>query len=285
MPRIVYEKNKNLAVRESGNSADYIGPVFDRHCVFNCSYCYAHRYRRDAVYIYNNVDEILEATDLQLKTVNVTKPNQTDPEYVTVDISCNADYAQHNKFHDWKKVFEWYKNHPRLKGTLATKAIPKEYLSFNPERKIRIRFSLMPQKISTILEPNTPQIVDRIQAIDSFIEAGYDVHVNFSPVVVYNGWLEDYKDLFELVNQTKYKDIVKCEVIFLTHNDHKHKLNLEQGSKGENLLWVPDLQEHKISKHGGRNLRYKLKYKRHFVNQFKELHNQVIPWCTIRYIF
>ena len=57
---------------------------------------------------------------------------------------------------------------------------------------------LMPQNISTLLEPNTSEIIDRIKAIDAFIDAGYDVHINFSPVVVYYKWLQDYEYLFQM---------------------------------------------------------------------------------------
>ncbi|HBY70209.1 MAG TPA: lyase, partial [Flavobacteriaceae bacterium] len=60
---------------------------------------------------------------------------------------------------------------------------------FDPKKKIRIRFSLMPQIVSSEVEPNTSKIIDRIKAVDAFIEEGYDVHLNFSPVIVYKDWL------------------------------------------------------------------------------------------------
>ncbi len=94
--------------------------------------------------------------------------------------------------------------------------------------------------------------------------------------------------LFEGVDalvDRKYKDKVKCEVIFLTHNKKKHDYNIANNIPGENLLWNPEIQEDKVSQCGGLNLRYKVKYKTKWINQFKELHNEVIPWNTIRYIF
>ena len=144
----------------------------------------------------------------------------------------------------------------------------------------------MPQKLSNVLEPNTSKIIDRIKAIDAFIDAGYDVDINYSPVIVYKEWLEDYKYLFEMVNDyVDYKNEVQAEVIFLTHNEQKHIDNLQNNLPREDLLWNPKIQESKVSQYGGDNVRYKYNYKRKWITQFKNLHNQIIPWNTIRYIF
>jgi spore photoproduct lyase len=144
----------------------------------------------------------------------------------------------------------------------------------------------MPQHKSDLHEPSTSKIIDRIKAIDTFIDAGYDVHVNYSPIIVYEGWLEDYKNLFNLVNTyVKNKNKVLSECIFLTHNFKKHTINLSKHPETEIDLWVLTKQEVKRSQYGGENIRYKLGMKAEYIKQFKQLHNQIIPWNTIRYIF
>ena len=161
-----------------------------------------------------------------------------------------------------------------------------DLINYNPEGKIRIRFSLMPQNISDELEPNTSKIIDRIKAIDAFIDAGYEVHINFSPVVIYDNWLEDYKYLFQMVdNYVDYQNEVKCEVIFLTHNENKHNYNLANNITGESLLWNTDIQENKISQYGGKNIRYKHNLKAEYIKQWINLHDRIINWNKIRYIF
>jgi spore photoproduct lyase len=188
-------------------------------------------------------------------------------------------------------TFEFFKKHPIAKATLATKIIPINFLSFNPKQKVRIRFSLMPQHISSILEPNTPDIIDRIKAVDAFIddafiESGYDVHLNFSPVIVYDGWLDDYEMLFNMVNDyIDNKEFVKAEVIFLTHNENKHVYNLKNNIQGEEYMYRPDIQEAKTSQYGGENIRYKSFYKKELINQFTNFHDKIMPWNKIRYIF
>lgn len=279
-------KRKTFTIRESGRSTDYISPSFGHGCLFNCTYCYMKRHTPEGLTIATNTGDILSAIDSHAWFANPEKPNQTHETYITYDISCNEDFALHAKYHDWKRIFQFFKDHPRAMGSFATKYVNPKLLEFNPEKKVRIRFSLMPQRISSQLEPNTSSIIDRIKAIDCFIDAGYEVHINFSPVILYKQWEEDYEMLFHMVNDyVDAKDEVKAEVIFLTHNKAKHEYNVVHKLEGEHLLWVPKIQETKISQYGGKNIRYRHDLKAGFIKDFKQLHGSIIPWNTIRYIF
>jgi spore photoproduct lyase len=248
--------------------------------------CYMKRHKAEGLDVATNTMDILTAVNNHCAFADVDKPNQTHNEYITYDISCNEDFALHAKHHEWVKIFDFFKQHPNAMGSFATKYVNPILTEYNPEGKIRIRFSLMPQNISDELEPNTSKIIDRIKAIDAFIDAGYDVHINFSPVVVYDNWLKDYEYLFQLVNDyVDYKDVVKAEVIFLTHNENKHVYNVVNNLSGEDLLWNPDIQEDKVSQYGGKNIRYRHDLKAKYIKQWVELHDQIIPKNTIRYIF
>ena len=278
---------KAMEIRFSGRSSDYITPSFGYGCLLNCSYCYMKRHNPKGLTIAKNYNDILTAVNEHAYFyANVEKPNQTDKEYITYDLACNEDFALHAKYHEWEKIFEFFKTHPVAKATLATKIIPIKFLDYNPEKKVRIRFSLMPEKIRKIVEPNTNTTIDKIKAINAFVEAGYDVHVNYSPVIVYDGWEEDYAEVFSMMRDyVDYKDEVLAEVIFLTHNKDKHLYNELNNIPGEELLWRPDIQETKTSSYGGKNLRYKIGFKSKYIQKFKQLHNSIIPWNTIRYIF
>jgi spore photoproduct lyase len=283
-----FVERKTMTIRPSGRSSDYITPSFGYGCLLECSYCYMKRHQPVGLTIAVNPEAILTEINNHAYFNTIDKPNQTDPEFVTYDIACNEDFALHHKHHDWRKIFDFFKSHPIAKATLATKIIPLDFLEYDPEKKVRIRFSLMPQKISSVLEPNTPNIIDRIKAVDAFIEAGYDVHLNFSPVVVYDNWLEDYEQLFDMVDtyiDSGNKSEVKAEVIFLTHNAEKHEHNVCTDKPGEELLWTPHNQESKTSEYGGENIRYDHKLKSQYIKEFTELHDLIIPWNKIRYIF
>lgn len=277
---------KSMLIRFSGRSTDFISPSFGYGCLYNCSYCYMKRHKAKGLDIANNTGDILTAINNHVYFADVDKPNQTHKNYITYDISCNEDFALHAKYHNWERIFEFFKKHPIAMGSFATKYVNRNLLSYNPEGKVRIRFSLMPQIYANKLEPNTSSILGRIIAIDKFINAGYDVHINFSPVIVTDNWLDEYRILFNDVNTyVKNKNKVKAEVIFLTHNKNKHQYNLDNSITGEDLIWNPEIQETKISQYGGVNLRYNYLLKAKYIKDFKALHNEIIPWNTIRYIF
>jgi len=243
--------------------------------------CYCKRNTDEKVSIATNVNEILDVINRHAYFTPVEKPNQTHPVYTSYDLSCNEDFSLHSKYHNWKLIFDFFRDHPIAMGSFATKFVNKDFLNYNPKQKIRIRFSLMPEKFSKVLEPNTSSISERIKAIKDFQNAGYDVHINYSPVIVNEEWLTLYKELFKQV--AKEKVDTKAEVIFLTHNYKKHLSNL--GKAGEELLWKPSLQENKVSQYGQTNIRYKAYYKKKFIEDFIKLHDKYLPNETIRYIF
>ena len=279
---------KSMKIRPSGRSTDFISPSFGHGCLYNCSYCYMKRHKPTGLSIATNIGDIPDEINRHAWFDTTEKPNQTHDEYITYDISCNEDFALHAKHHRWQEIFDFFKQHPKAMGSFATKYVNEDLLKYNPNNKIRIRFSLIPTELHDSLEPNTTSILRRIMAINKFIEAGYDVHINFSPVVVYDEWLEDYSDLFALVNgivKKEYRPLVKAEVIFLTHNAAKHHYNLENELGGEELLWKPEIQESKKSQYGGFNIRYKHDLKAQYIKEWTKLHDQIIPWNKIRYIF
>lgn len=281
---------KSMLIRSSGRSTDYISPSFGHGCLYNCSYCYMKRHKDVGLDVADlkSTLQILTEINNHAYFTSVKKPNQTHHKYITYDISCNEDFALHAKHHHWKRIFKYFVDSDVAMGSFATKHVNNKLLDFNPEKKVRIRFSLMPQVLADKLEPNTSSIEKRLEAINNFIEAGYDVHVNFSPVIYTDNWLELYRELFNQLNsavKNKYKPYVKAEVIFLTHNQKKHEYNIKNNITGEDLLWHPEVQEDKISEYGGSNIRYKHKLKANFIKDWRKVHDDIVPWNTIRYIF
>ncbi len=134
----------------------------------------------------------------------------------------------------------------------------------------------------------TAPIPERSAAIDDFVAAGYEVHANFSPVILYEGWEADWSALFQEIDDTlspTAKAQLKCEVILLTHNAGLHAVNLGWHPRAEDLLWRPDIQEAKVSEGGGVNVRYRSGWKGQWLARFKGLLNAAMPYCTVRYAF
>ena len=279
-----------MIIRPSGRSTDYISPSFGWGCLYNCSYCYLKRHKPEGLSVATNTMDILTEINSHAWFADTSnKPNQTG-DYITYDISCNEDFALHAKYHDWRTIFKFFRDHPLAMGSFATKYVNKELLTFGPEGKIRIRFSLMPYELMEHLEPNTSKLYERLRAIYEFRNAGYQVHLNFSPVIVHDNWLQHYEQLFNTIasfakNDGWDHDAVKAEVIFLTHNEEKHWYNVANKLPGEEFLWTPKIQESKVSQYGGTNVRYEHRRKADYIRQFQELHDRILPWNTIRYIF
>lgn len=278
---------KALDIKFSGRSSDYITPSFGFGCLYKCAYCYMRRHRPTGLSIAENTEDILDAVVKHHNTLGKKQPNQTHPSKWTYDISCNEDFALHAKHHKFEKILDTIQDIGAF-PTLATKHVSQHLHTYKPKYGARIRFSLMPQQLSTILEPNTSLISHRIKAVNSFIERGWDVHLNFSPVIFNPGTGKMYEELFKEVNSNisnLYKHVVKAEVIMLTHNSKMHEYNLEHAPIAEEILWQPDRQEIKTSSYGSKNLRYKWQDKANYIKQFKQLHSEIIPWNEIRYIF
>lgn len=277
---------KTMTIRESGRSSDYITPSFGFGCLYKCEYCYMRRHLPNGLTIAKNTNEIIDAIARHLWLLKWPKEsNQTHKEYYTYDFSCNEDYVLHARYHKWEKLFDYFKHEPKAMGTAATKYVNKKLLDYNANKKIRIRFSIMPQIMSDTLEPGTSSIIDRIKAVNNFYEAGYDVHLNYSPIIVYKDYIEDYIKLFKLVDMNIDKSIknrVKAECIFLTHNEKMRKINSKQVDK---ILWTPENQEIKVSEYGNQNIRYEHKLKKEYVNNFLTMHKDKLPWQEVRYIF
>jgi DNA repair photolyase len=81
------------------------------------------------------------------------------------------------------------------KASFATKAVNPDLLRYDPRGGTRVRFSLMPREVSRLVDVRTHPVAQRIAAIDDFVAAGYEVHVNLSPVIVADGWLDGWDEL------------------------------------------------------------------------------------------
>ena len=282
--KIIKQKTKTLITRNNGRSADCISPNFVYGCLGGCmsSYCYVGRYNNDRVYVNENIDEVLHSVYKWVQDKPWPKvPNQTDAKYYTVDIGCSTDVALMHKHYDWARVFRFFQQDNLLKSTFATKYptlfIPEHY-HLTPERN-RIRVSLMPQVYSNVLEPNTDSIIKRIECIPH-LQEHLEVHINFSPIIYTEGWLDEYRKLF---NELKIRQIdLKCECIFLTYNNVQYSRNNDDVNQ---LLWTPDIQERKDSQYASDNIRYKWQLKKTIVEDFKKLYQEYFDISNIRYIF
>ena len=283
---------KSLSARPNSRSSHWVAPSESNGCTMSCSYCYVPRRKGYAnpITLFVNIEQIMGYLRRHaIRQGPKAEPDFIDPQYWVYEIGengdCSADAAICNNVKDLIDLFTEVANG---KLTFATKFVNRDMLSYNPQGKTRIRFSLMPHNISKLVDVRTTPIAGRIAAINDFYDAGYEVNVNFSPVIYYDGWLEDWQLLFEELDDKlndKVKEQLTAEIIFLTHNEQLHDVNMGWHPMAEEMLWRPDIQEVKYSQTGGRNVRYKRGFKKDLVDSLVGLLHYHMPYCKIRYAF
>jgi len=296
---------KNLYIKPNNQSADFIAPPFAVGCELACSYCYVARNRQfgNPVTISDNTNEIIEAIIEHYYQQPPKVPNQQDPYQITYDIGESTDMLTSANIELTEYVIRTLVCRSDLKPTLATKIANKhtvgrlgKYGKLSRPYRARIRVSLMPQKLADIIELGTAPIIDRIKAIRMLYELDFEVHINFSPIVMYgeSEWMKDYIDLCKLIDKElgndftamKIKRQLKCEIIFLTHHERLHNHNLRWNKEAEKLLWTPDIQEYKTNNRGSSDiLRYRMDLKKQGVAIMKGIIAKHLPYCEVRYAF
>jgi spore photoproduct lyase family protein len=288
---LVLGVKKDLSIRPFGRNADFVAPSHANGCAAACAYCYVARRKGFAnpITTFVNGEAILGAIGRHaLKQGMKLSPTDADLALWVYEIGTNSDCAVVALLSDTvRDLVDLFRRLPNAKGTFATKFLNRGLLGYDLRGRIRPRYSLLPPRVSKVLDVRTSPVEERVRAIDDFA-AGYEVNLNFAPVVAYDGWLQDYADLFALTDDTlsaTAKAQLQAEVVFLTHDEGAHALNLRWHPTPERLLRRPDLQEPKRSEAGGRALRYRLDVKRRLVADVRALLAERLPCCAIRYAF
>lgn len=289
---LVLGVKKGRSVRPNGRSSDFIAPSHANGCAMSCAYCYVPRRKGFAnpITTFVNIEQLCGTLERHVGRQGVkTTANQCDPSAWVYDIGegsdCSVDATICDNVADLIGLFGGL---PTAKASFATKWVNRDLLALDPRGRTRIRFSIMPHDLSRLLDVRTSPVRERIAAIDAFVEAGYEVHLNCSPVVVTEGWTNAWRELLEEVADTvspRARAQLKSEVIFLTHNEELHGVNLGWHPRAEEVLWRPELQEEKRSQNGMTNVRYARGKKARMVSVFRGLWNDALPGCEIRYAF
>jgi spore photoproduct lyase len=324
---LVLGVKQSISSRPNTRSTDWIAPSQTSGCAMACSYCYVARRKGYAnpITVFANIEkikrhiarkcdrigpkivtqELADKFSTKACTRSVEDLRQTDPHLWTWDIGENSDCSVDDLVSDnIKDLIELFATIPNAKASFATKFVNRNLLNYDPKGHTRIRFSLMPSHVAKVVDVRTSPIEDRIAAINDFVDAGYEVHINLSPIIIYDGWQSDYVDLFRQLDDSLSDDAkkqLKAEVIFLTHNERLHQINMQWHPKAEEeYLWRhweskddkthnrfghEVIQQKKLSQNGMVNLRYKNNHKRNGCDTIRTLMEEHIPYCGIRYIF
>ncbi|MGV9501024.1 spore photoproduct lyase family protein [Streptomyces sp. NPDC003642] len=289
---LVLGEKKTLTTRPNGRSADWIAPGASNGCAMSCAYCYVPRRKGYAnpVTVFTNIDRIIAHVGRHVaRQGRKPEPNQCDPEAWVYDIGENGDCSVDALICDnTADLVNAFRQWPTAKASFATKFVNPDLLALDPRGRTRIRFSVMPPDDARLLDVRTSPVTERIGAAADFLDAGYEVHFNLSPVVVRPGWQEAWTELLTHLDDVlprRVKEQAAAEVIMLTHNQELHEVNLGWHPRAEEVLWRPELQQAKRSENGALNVRYRNGIKAEAVHTLRALIDRHAPWLRVRYAF
>jgi DNA repair photolyase len=299
--------NKSLPfVSPNGRSTDFVLTTpFVKGCPLNCSYCYVTRrnnsydenykpFPSNPINIATDVDDMLSSIKNFVDTLPATKsPNQCHPVYYTLDIGEYSDMLSPNFTTLTNYIISQLVPYKTLATSFASKiSTPthvKRLIDCPIPYKARIRASVSPQWVITQTEVGTASIVDRLNGLNLAFDKGYEVHLNFSPMIITNTFEDDYSQLMKLIRSIVSKDVLnqlQYEGIFLTHNRKLHIMNERFfPTNSESLLWTPHNQELAQNLRNNEKIRYIWSVRSKYITLFRSLISQYLPECKERYLF
>ncbi|HEX6922446.1 MAG TPA: spore photoproduct lyase [Bacillales bacterium] len=188
---------KTLKFDTSKPSAEYAIPLATG-CMGHCHYCYLQTTLGAKPYIraYVNLDEILDQAKKYIE--------ERSPEITRFEASCTSDIVGIDHLtHSLYKAIEFIgaTELGRLRFTTKYEHVD-HLLDAKHNGRTRFRFSINSPYVEKYLEPGTSKMKDRIAAAAKVAEAGYPLGFVVAPLYRHEGWEEDYKKLFEQLNDT-----------------------------------------------------------------------------------
>lgn len=217
----------------NSKTSDFLVPYTSSGCSAMCLYCYL-------VCNYNKCSYLrLFVNREQMLSKLIKTSNQSGTDLV-FEIGSNSDLILENTI---TGNLEWTIEHfgKNEKGyiTLPTKFdIVGPLLALNHRGRTIIRMSVNPQEIIKKVEFGTSSLTNRINALNSLKEAGYNVGILVAPVVLVENWETLYRELFTILSDTLSENVKKnffFEIIFMTYSYVHRMINKEAFPKAVEL--------------------------------------------------
>jgi DNA repair photolyase len=263
------------------DNSDFIFAGIGFGCLFACAYCYTNLNKMWHLNVapftlYANIDETLKY---------LGDHQRQQSRQVWYDFSCNNDsIAEGAFFSSTAKMIETIAQTENAFGICTTKATNIDYLlNLNHNGKTTIKLTLAPPRQINRFEYFTGSLTERIDALNRLKNAGYNVGINFSPIVLRANWLEDYTDLFRYIDANltnAAKENLVGEAFFYTHRKVLVK-KLPVFRRQFSVLHNPNeypTKPKRMGVHHYRNLKKP-------IEDFREALEKYVPYFHLRYIF
>lgn len=191
-------------------SADYQFAL-SSSCPGHCEYCYLQTTQGEKPFmrVFVNIDEILEVIQTHI--------DQNLPDVTTFESGSITDpIALEHLTGNLKRCIEFFGKSEKGRLRVVTKYNNVDSLldiKYNGHTKFR--FSINTKHVIKKFEHNTSSFSERIEAARKIAEAGYPIGFIVAPIMVYDNWKSDYKDLIEALKSElgEYKEMITFELI------------------------------------------------------------------------
>lgn len=191
-------------------SADYQFSL-SSSCPANCEYCYLQTTQGEKPFmkIFLNMDEILEVIQ---SYIDNNMPQITSFECASITDPVALEHLSGNL----KRCIEYFGESSNGRLRLVTKFDDVEdLLKLKHNKHTKFRFTLNSRYVINNFEHNTSSYNERIEAVKKIACAGYPIGFIIAPIMIYDNWKEEYKELFETLKIAlqDYKDEISFELI------------------------------------------------------------------------
>jgi len=167
------------------------------NCIYDCAYCYLKgAFKNDMPVFFVNYDDMKEQILHMLQ-------NSDSKENIRF---YSSDYSDNLATNHWTQFCEhfipFFDTLPNAKMEIRTKSVNiAPLLKMTPTKNVEIAFSLNPAEIITRYEHKTPNLDMRLKAIETLLNAGWQVGIRFIPLLETENYQEIYTRFLKKVTE------------------------------------------------------------------------------------
>jgi len=163
-----------------------------QNCPFNCTYCFLQQYLNDSkTKVITDIDSIIEEV--------LEKTNRQPWRMFRIGTwELGDSLALERVFPQASMLIERFADIPNAVLELKTKsAVVEPILRVRHKGKTIVSWSVNTERIIETEEKATAALKQRLRAMKAVVDAGYLLGIHFDPMILYNGWQEDYRHLVQ----------------------------------------------------------------------------------------
>ena len=200
-------------------------------CPIDCSYCY--------LQLYSNAPAMVFPANIEEYYDYIKKFDRKVTGRTRIGTGEFTDSLAFDKYTGYSlSLIPFFRDMKNLVLELKTKVADIDnVLKEEPNSNVVISWSINTPRMASRYEKGASSVEERIEAARSACERGYKVGFHFDPVVYYDGWEEEYKDIVDAL--FKY-DIIRKNTSWISLGTLRYTPGLKQAAEErftDNLLF------------------------------------------------